>query len=308
MKAVIVLSGLAGLAIFGPPIVKARSHHHEVSVIVHEAAHVQKAEHTHVSLDHQSDCKYEAERSLSSPAGSISVLDLKAGSGFLEVVGVEGLGEVRATGRACASHEEFLEELQLASEMDGSTLVMETLHPDLSGWGGGNRYARLDLRIEVPAGMAAEILDGSGEIGISGLGSLRIQDGSGEIVATAIRGDLAIQDGSGEVEIHGVSGFVKVEDGSGAVVVEDVGADVEIHDSSGEIEIRGVDGSVTLMDSSGGIEVEDVGGFVKVVSDSSGEITVDGVGGDFIVERDGSGGIQFENVEGTVTIPRKKGR
>ncbi|MBT8397264.1 MAG: hypothetical protein HKO65_18695 [Gemmatimonadetes bacterium] len=308
MKAVIALSGLAGLVIFGPPIIKSRSHHHEVSVIVRDAVHVHKAEHVHVSSDSQSDCRYEAERSLSSPAGSVRALDLTAGSGSLEVIGVEGLREVRAYGRACASHEEFLEDLQLTSEMDGSTFVMETHHPRWNGWSGENRYARLDLRVEVPVGLAAEILDGSGEIAVSDLGSLRIQDGSGEIVATGIRGDLAIQDGSGEVEVYGVSGSVEVEDGSGEVVVEDVGANVEIRDSSGELEIRGVAGSVTLMDSSGGIEVEDVGGSVKVVADSSGDIAVDGVGGDFIVERDGSGGIRFENVDGRVDIPRKKGR
>ncbi len=307
MKAVIALSGMAGLLIFGPPFIKARSHHN-VSVIVHEAAHVHKVDHAQVTWDHQSDCKFEADRSLSAPAGSMRALDLKAGAGSLEVVGVEGLGEVRATGRACASHEEFLDDLQITSEMVGSTMVMETHHPDWSGWRGGNRYARLDLRIEVPAGMAAEILDGSGEIAVSDLGSLLIQDGSGEIVATGIRGDLAIQDGSGEVEVYGVSGSVKVEDGSGEILVEGVGADLEIHDSSGDLEVRGVNGSVTLADSSGEIEVEDVGASVIVLGDSSGDISVDGVGGDFIVRGDGSGGIRYENVSGTVDIPKKKGR
>ena len=102
MKAVIALSGLAGLVIFGPPFIKARTHHHEVSVVVHEVAHVHKAETAHVTWDHQSDCKFEADRSFSSSAGSMRTLELKAGSGFLEVVGVDGLGEVRATGRACA--------------------------------------------------------------------------------------------------------------------------------------------------------------------------------------------------------------
>ncbi len=303
MKAVILLSGLAGLAIFGPPVLKSRAHHREVTVIVHELSHSQGA------WAGQSECRFEAERSLILPAGSVEELRLRAGSGSLEVVGVEGLREVRAVGRACASHEEVLNDIQLTSEMAGSTLVMETHHPEWSGWRGwrgGNRYARLELRVELPAGMAAEIKDGSGEMAVSNLGSLMIEDGSGEVVISWIHGDLTIDDGSGALEIRGVSGFVTVEDGSGELVLEDVGSNVEIHDSSGELEIRGIDGSLTLYDSSGEVNVQDVTGFVKVSQDSSGDIVVKNVGGDFIVERDGSGGIRFENVEGSVDIPRKK--
>ncbi|MFH1763514.1 MAG: hypothetical protein ABIF09_04910 [Gemmatimonadota bacterium] len=282
MKAVILLSGLAGLAIFGPPVLKSRAHHHQVSVIVHELSHSRS------SWDGQSECRFEAERNVRSPAGSVQGLRLLAGSGSLSVVGVEGLQEIQAVGRACASHEDFLGDIQLTSEMAGSTLVIETHHPDLSGMRGGNRYARLDLRIEVPAGLAAEIQDGSGEMTLSDLGSLMVKDGSGGL------------------EIRGVSGFVSVEDGSGGVVIEDVDSDVEIHDSSGELQIRGVGGSLTLYDSSGEVDVQDVAGSVRVVQDSSGNIAVKNVGRDFIVERDGSGGIRYEAVGGSVNIPKKK--
>ena len=99
MKGVILLSGLAGLAIIGPPILKSRTHHHNVSVIAHEASH------RHASDTGQSDCRFESERAVSSAVRSGDNLRLRAGSGSLEVVGVEGLGEVRAVGRACASHE-----------------------------------------------------------------------------------------------------------------------------------------------------------------------------------------------------------
>jgi hypothetical protein len=300
MKGVILLSGLAGLVLFGPPVLRSRIHKHEVSVVVHEFSHAQ------ASMGGQSDCRFEAERTVNSPAGSVEELRLRAGSGSLEVVGVEGLREIRAVGRACASHEELLSGIQLTSEGSGSTQLLEVRYPDLSGWSGGNRYARLDLRVEVPAGMATDIQDGSGEITVSNLGSLQVQDGSGGMVVDGIQGDVTIHDGSGELEIRGVSGSVRVEDGSGSVVLVDVGSDVEIHDSSGELEIRGIRGSVTLHDSSGEVNVEDVTGFVRVVQDSSGEIVVNGVGGDFIVERDGSGEIRFENVSGNVDIPIKK--
>lgn len=300
MKAVIFFSGLAGLLIFGPPIVRSRAHHPNIAVVVHDHSRAQ------ASWTGQSDCRFEEERSVDSPAASLRELRVVSGSGSLEVVGVEGLTEVQAVARACASHEEFLSDLRLTTEVSGSTLLLETHYPDFSGWRSGNRYARLDLRVEVPVGMAADIRDGSGSIDISNLGNLTIQDGSGEVVVNGIMGDLVIEDGSGELEIQNVSGSVAVEDGSGEITLEGIGSDVEIDDSSGEIQIRGVDGSVTLQDSSGGVEIAEVGGSVRVVADGSGGIVVNGVGGDFVVERDGSGDIRYSGVEGTVDIPRKK--
>ena len=314
MKAVIFFSGLAGLLIFGPPFIKSRTHKHEVSVIVHEAVQAERASHSsaareaHSSWDGQERCRFEGERRASVPAGSVRDLVLRAGSGDLDVIGVEGLREIQAVGRACASHEEFLEEIRLEADLEGSTLVMETHHPEMRGWSSGNRYASLDLRVEVPAGLAAEIMDGSGEMTVTDLGSVTIKDGSGGVMVQGIRGDLTIADGSGELQLQGVSGWLRVEDGSGEIVLIDAGSDVEIHDSSGEVEIMGVGGSVTLRDSSGEVEIENVRGSVTVLQDSSGDISVRGIGGDFVVERDGSGEISHEGVQGIVDIPKKKGR
>jgi hypothetical protein len=310
MKGVILISGLAGLVIFGPPVLRSRIHHHDVSVIVHEVSHARDSEarHDQGSHDSQDQCRFEAERTLDLSAGGVEALHLEAGSGSLEIVGVEGANAIVAVGRACASHEEFLDDLQLTSEMAGGTVLMETQHPDWSGWSGGNRYARIDLRVEIPADMSAEVKDGSGEMVISNTGSLSIEDGSGEVVLSDIHGDLTVQDGSGELVISGVTGFVTIEDGSGEIVMEGMGADVEIDDSSGEMTIVGVNGSLTVQDSSGEMDIQDVAGFVRIVQDGGGDIQVRRIGGDFIVERDGSGDIEHSDVSGTVTIPKKKGR
>lgn len=300
MKAVIFFSGLAGLLIFGPPVFLARHHHRDISVVVHELTPVQ------VVQGGQGDCRFEAERRVSVPAGPVDLFRLRAGSGSLRVVGVEGRSEIQAVGRACASEQEFLEAIQLSSEMDGSTLVMETLYPRLTGWSGGNRYARLDLTVEVPMGLAADIQDGSGAVELSGLGNVDLTDGSGEAIISGIRGDLSVRDGSGELEIRDVSGRVSVEDGSGEILLESAGSDVEIRDSSGGLEIHGVGGSLTLRDSSGEIDVSNVTGSVLVLGDGSGSIDVVDVGGDFVVEHDGSGSIRHEGVQGTVDIPKKR--
>jgi hypothetical protein len=283
MKSVIALSGLAGFLLFGPKLF--HSNH-----VTH--AHVIRVDHdviADVAVEVQGQCWYEADRSLTVPASSRDLLRVVAGSGSLEVVGVAGLGEVRASARACASHEEFLEELQLTSGRDGSNLNVETRYPDWSRWRGmGERYARLDLRLEVPEGMMADIRDSSGGMVLSDLG------------------DLAIDDSSGEIEAHGVQGSVRIDDSSGEIILRDVTGNVEIDDGSGEIDLSGIGGSVTIDDGSGGIRAGDVGGTVRVARDGSGSIEVDGVGGDFVVERDGSGSIDFRNVTGRVDVPRKR--
>ena len=287
MKAVIALSGLAGFLIFGPPLFRAHSTNntHVIHLDTHVADHVD----SHAADWDQSNCKFEAERTFSATVGSGDLLQVLAGSGSLEVVGVDGLREVRATARACASHEEFLQDLRLSSDRDGDALVVESHYPDWSDRGGwGNRYARLDLFLEVPQGMAADLQDSSGEMSISGLGDVSIQDSSGEIEAQSILGHLVIDDSSGEIQVWDVTGNVEIEDGSG------------------EIEVSGVGGWVTISDGSGEINAENIEGSVTVLQDGSGSIEVDGVGGDFTVRRDGSGSIEYQNVAGTVDVPRKR--
>jgi hypothetical protein len=283
MKAVIALSGLAGFILFGPNLWHLhRVEHRHVIRIDSDAV-------TDVAVRAQSQCRFEAERSLTVPAGVNELLHVTAKSGSLEVVGVPGLDEVRASARACASHEEFLEELRLTSRREGSNLYVETSYPDLSGWmGGGQRYARLDLRLEVPEGIAADIRDSSGEMTVSNLG------------------DAVIDDSSGEIEAHGIQGDIRIHDSSGEITLWDVTGSVEIDDGSGEINLSTVGGTVTIDDGSGEIDVRDVDGTVRVVRDGSGSIEVNGVGGDFIVERDGSGSIEFRNVTGQVDVPRKR--
>lgn len=282
MKAVIALSGLAGFILIGPPLLYSYHKTHRVVVRV-EAPKV-----TDARKQVQSDCNYEAERSLSLPARADELVRVRAGSGSLEVVGVPGLGEVRATARACASQAEFLEDLQLSSDRNGSEVRIETHYPDWSDRGGwGNRYARLDLRVEVPEGMMTDIQDSSGEIYVEGLG------------------DLDIRDSSGEIEGEALLGRVRIDDSSGEIVLRDVTGDVEIEDGSGEIELSDIGGAVLLSDGSGEIDVSRVAGTVRVARDGSGSIEVDGVGGDFIVDRDGSGSIEYRNVTGRVDVPRK---
>ena len=150
-----------------------------------------------------------------------------------------------------------------------------------------NGYARLDLVIEVPARMAADISDGSGSVEIVNLGDVDLTDGSGEINGRDLHGNIRIHDGSGSITLTDVAGEVEIRDGSGSIDLRNVAGMIDVTDGSGEVEITGARNSVRISDSSGSIGVRDVAG-------------------DFTVERDGSGGIDYANVRGRVDLPRRR--
>lgn len=233
-------------------------------------------------------CEVRAERSLAVAADATDLLELDAGSGELVVEGVQGAGEVRVVATLCASDDERLSGLDVSLERSGEGVRLETRYPSREGRGEDRAYARIDLRVDVPRGMAADLRDSSGAMRIAGVGPLTIDDRSGEI------------------EVVGVDGDVRMDDGSGEIALRDVAGSVEIEDGSGEMEIRDVQGSVRLTDGSGSIEVRDVDRDVRVVRDGSGSIEVHEVGGDFVVERDGSGSIRFSGIRGRVEVPERR--
>lgn len=214
----------------------------------------------------QRDCRYDAQRSASVAVAGARTVEVRARAGQLRVEGRPDLTEVRVRGRACASSESILREIDMRLERHGDAVVLEAILPE-GGWNGG--YARLDLTVEVPEGMAADIDDTSGGMVLDGLGALVVKDGSGGMEIHDVRGDLRIDDGSGEIRVDRVAGSVHVRDGSGSMTFDRVDRDVIVDD------------------------------------DGSGSIDATHVGGDFVVRDDGSGGIHWSDVRGKVDIPRR---
>jgi hypothetical protein len=252
MKLLILGSALCGVLAFGVPGV---SVHHS-----HGVAHTSPVDHVMHETNAQDNCRYEEERSLDLSANAGDQLVLVVGSGSLEVIGRPGLSEVRAVGRVCSSHEEWMDELDILGERRGSEVMVEATYPDRDNWRNlfrGRSYARIDMVVEVPEGMAAEI-DVSG--------SIEIDDSSGEIVVTGVRGDVMVDDSSGEIEIFDIDGSVTISDGSGEIQVEDVTQDVLVRrDGSGSIYVDGVGGDFTVArDGSGSIRYRNVEGEVDI--------------------------------------------
>ena len=244
-----------------------------------------------IAADVQAECEFERLLDQSLDVSGSQSLAISAAAGDLKIVGVSGSDEVKISGRICVSEEKWLDESRLESR-SGDRAEINVVLPDMSGswslW--GNKYAYMDLELEVPDGLALELRDSSGDIDI-------------EDIST-----LSIQDSSGDIEVRNAAGLVEIQDSSGDIVVKGLHGDFTIiSDSSGDIRGSGIEGNVLVKsDSSGDIRFTDVGKDVVVERDSSGDIVAKHVGGDFKVLKDSSGSIRSEDIAGEVIIPDHK--
>jgi hypothetical protein len=259
-----------------------------------------------VALAWGDDCKVRAERNAGIDLAGVDKVVLRTGAGDLKVRGSATATRVEARGQACAAKQELLDASQVNVRREGKVVYVETALPqDKSGWSWSNNdYAYIDLDVSLPSGLPVEAIDSSGDATIEDLGSLQMQDSSGDLEISRIAGMVDVNDSSGDLEIERV-GSARVRDSSGDIEINDVRKDVTVLvDSSGDMRITRVQGSVEVQqDSSGGIRIEDVKGNVKIDSDSSGDIYAGGVGGDFTVGEDSSGSIGHGTVAGKITVP-----
>src|SRR4051812_3134350 len=231
---------------------------------------------------------YTSPRHAVVDASGARTVEVEGGAGSLRVEGKAGLRQVEVNGTARASTQRFLSEIRLIAERRGDVVFIKADIPE--NWSNGNNFsAGLDLVIQVPQGMNADISDGSGDAKVFGVGSLDATDGSGDF------------------SVDGAAGTVHITDGSGSLRIENVTGDVRVTDGSGDIDVRNVTGSFTVeSDGSGGITATDVRGSVTVEHDGSGDIDVSKIGKDFRVESKGSGEIDYSSVSGQVDIPERR--
>ncbi len=230
-------------------------------------------------------CEHERLIEATHDLSGAETLAIDAAAGDLEIRGEAGSSVVTVRGKVCASKAEWADEAEVAFE-GGERARLVAVLPDASGMSWGNSYVSMDLELTVPATLALDIRDSSGDIEIREAGSVSVKDSSGDIDLSRVE-NASVQDSSGDIEIDGVSGDVTV-----------------VQDSSGDIRGRNIGGSVVVAnDSSGDIRFRDVEGDFLVERDSSGDVIAEGIGGDFTVLRDGSGSIRHGDVGGEVRIP-----
>jgi len=252
---------------------------------------------------HADECKFTASR-----AGQVSVagatrVEIRAGAGDLKVMGKHGASEISATGRACASAQELLDQVQLRITREGDVIHVDAQMPDLSVK--SNAYATLDLTVDLPDNLPLVAIDSSGDAKFQRLASADISDTSGDLTIEDVTGDLKVRDSSGDLEVERVAGNLQLEDSSGDIEVEGVQGNVIVNaDSSGSMTLHHIGRGVHIVqDSSGDIDIVDVKGNVDIDSDSSGTVDVRQVGGNFTLTNKGSGEVRTADIHGSVSLP-----
>ena len=232
------------------------------------------------------NCQEQASRTAVQSAAGVTRVVIIARAGFLHVEGHPGATEIRASGQACAANEAQLAGIVLSGTRSGSEVRIEAIVPNEESLFFSSS-PKLDFTVTLPAGIAVDISDTSGEMTIRNVGNAKVNDTSGGIDIRHVTGNLPVRDTSGSIDIEDVTGDVLIPS-----------------DTSGSIDIHGVGGSVTIdEDGSGSVEIHNVKRNVLIGTKGSGSISVADVGGDFTVREKGSGSIDYERVSGRVSVP-----
>ena len=271
------------------------------------------------------NCKFTAARTLKLDVAGAKAVVFEVNQHDLKVVASAGGGQL--DGRACASNQEWLDQLVLDQRRVGDKLVVSLRRDSRDALSMGNSYAWLDIRGSVPDNLPLQVKVGSGDASVENAQSLSVDVGSGDAAARGTRGSIHAAVGSGDLDIDGGSSLNLLSLGSGDVTARNIGGDastgtvgsgdLKITDvrgnarldtvGSGDIEFKRVQGNVEVgVVGSGGVDLTDIGGNVHVRSHGSGDITVNGAGGNLTVDHSGSGEVRHRDIGGKVTLPRGK--
>ena len=234
-----------------------------------------------------SECKYEAPRNLTADLAGVRGVQISLHAEDLHLTGGPSATALTLKGRACASDQSMLDDLQVEQRREGDQLIIEVgrhsgMHINLFG----SSYSSLELNVQLPASMPVTLSVGSGDAYVSGLQQLDAQVGSGDLHATQIAGRLAASVGSGDIDAGDVGSLALGSVGSGDARVSGVRGDASV-------------GSI----GSGDVTLKQVGGSVHADTLGSGDLEVRDVGGDLSLGAKGSGDVDYSGVKGKVSVP-----
>lgn len=174
--------------------------------------------------------------------------------------GGPGVVEITVEGRQA---DEFV------AEKVGGRILLRTPRSSRSRWDS------FDLTVRMPAGCELEVRAAAADVRAEvGLGSLKVDVASGDLVVGDVEGDADVQAASGYVELGGVSG------------------DLAVNTASGDLRVREARGRAALNSASGDIRVGEALG-VLAASTQSGDLEVGRYGGDDLECGSTSGGVRI---------------
>jgi len=255
------------------------------------------------------ECRFTAQHDFDVDAAGLKTIAFALGSSDVVLEGVSGLAKVEVRGRACASDQAWLASLGVDQQRSGDRLTVTPRQERQQGWSWfGSSYAYVDLRVRVPASLAAEIRGSSGDADVRNVAALSFDASSGDLRVDKIAGPLAIEVSSGDVEGGDVGSVDVRASSSGDISLRNVRGDVKVaRTGSGDLQFDTVAGSVAVERiGSGDVTARHVARDVTIARIGSGDVGVDDVGGNFTVGAKGSGDVRHHDVRGTVSVPHDR--
>jgi hypothetical protein len=235
------------------------------------------------------DCRYSAPRNLHDDLSGVRGVQIEVHSHDLHLAGTGSTSTLDVTGRACASSQSALENLEVTEHREGDQLIIDvgSSHGlNVQIFGVETSYEYVDLQMQLPSSMPVTLTADSGDAYVGGFNQLDADTSSGDLHIRNIAGTVNVTNESGDVEVNDVGSLHAGSIGSGDLKVRNVHADVRI-------------GSV----GSGDVVLDEVGGSVTVGTLGSGDLRALNVHGDLTVGAKGSGDITHENIGGKVSVP-----
>src|SRR5215468_7787472 len=197
------------------------------------------------------ECKFSADHNFDVDPAGLKSLQLVLGSSDARIEGVAGSKRIEVRGKACASDESWLKELDVKQERSGDRLRVEAKRNRDSHFGWGSSYAYVKLEIRMPPELLVDIDSGSGDADVTNVAALNYGAGSGDLKARRIAGDVNIKVGSGDVVIDDLGNLTLERVGSGDIHASNVRGGVKVgHVGSGDLKFA---------DVKKGVNVESVG-------------------------------------------------
>ncbi len=152
-------------------------------------------------------------------------------------------GDVRVVGKrvitaASKQHvDEWLQTVKLRVTREGNAVKVEDVWPTGPvAWDGHEAEMRADLRVEVPTGLVAGVVNGVGDTEVLGeFESVKVQAGVGQVAARVTTGPLEVAVGTGSIAFSGQATRVAFESGAGQISVEGELGEGEINCGSGDL-------------------------------------------------------------------------
>lgn len=235
-----------------------------------------------------SPCKYEAPRNLQLDLAGVRAVQIEVHGQDLHLSGSNSVKGLVLTGRACASDQAMLDDLQVTQRREGDQLLIDiggnSNHSSFNLF--GSSYSGIEVSVQLPPSMPVNVSVGSGDADVSGIQQLKSSVGSGDLHVRQLSGQLTASVGSGDIDATDIGSLDLGSVGSGDFKAADIKGDVKV-------------GSI----GSGDVVLRKVGGSVRADTLGSGDLTVSDVAGDLSLGAKGSGDVNHSGVKGKVSVP-----